>query len=344
MDELDAQAGDRLDPAIVEAPGATPDLTTLHTPVMRDRIVELLAPALDHPNAIHADVTLGMAGHAEAVLDACPQARLVGIDRDADALAIATARLERFGDRVQLVRARFDELGDVLDDLGIDRIDSVLADLGLSSVQIDRTERGFAYSQDAPLDMRMDDRQALTAAVVVNTWEPGELVRALRTHGDEPNATRIVRAIVERRAQRQFENSADLVETITGALPAAVRHGGGGHPAKRTFQALRIVVNAELDALAGLLPTALGRLRVGGRAAVLAYHSGEDRAVKQAFREATSDHAPAGLPVVPDDLKARFELLTRAAEKPSADEIATNPRATSARLRSVVRIREEAHR
>ncbi|NLI84000.1 MAG: 16S rRNA (cytosine(1402)-N(4))-methyltransferase RsmH [Propionibacterium sp.] len=310
----------------------------VHTPVMRERITALLGPALQTPGAIHVDVTLGMAGHASAILADCPNARLIGIDQDADALAIAERTLHRFAGRFELVQARFDELADVLDDLGIAEINSLLADLGLSSLQIDQRDRGFAYAADAPLDMRMDARNPRTAAQVLNTSSQAELVRILRRYGEEPHAERIARAIVTERAREPFSRSARLVDVISAALPAAVRHGGG-HPAKRTFQALRIEVNGELDALAGLLPDALGRLAVGGRIAVLAYHSLEDRLVKQTFAAAISDAAPPRLPVVPEPLLARFEPLTRGAEKPTADEIASNPRAASARLRVVKRIR-----
>ncbi|GAA2181940.1 16S rRNA (cytosine(1402)-N(4))-methyltransferase RsmH [Brooklawnia cerclae] len=313
--------------------------TSLHIPVMRERIVEILTPALEAPGAVVVDCTLGMAGHASAVLAANPQARLVGIDRDADALAVAEQTLSRrFAGRFDLVRARFDEIDDVLDDLGVRQVQAVLADLGLSSLQIDRRERGFAYAVDAPLDMRMDVRSGRTAADVLNTYSKGDLVRVLRAYGEEPNAVRIARAIVTQREREPFERSARLVETIDQALPAAVRHSGG-HPAKRTFQALRIEVNGELDALAGLLPAALDRLSVGGRMAVLAYHSLEDRMVKQTFAVAISDAAPPRLPVVPDDLKARFASLTKGAEKPHPTEVASNPRAASARLRAVRRIR-----
>ncbi len=313
----------------------------VHTPVMLDRIVELLIPALQAPGAIHVDVTLGMAGHASAILAANPQAHLVGIDRDDQALAIAEQVLAPFADRVDLVQARFDALDDVLDDLGVGQVASLLADLGLSSLQIDQTARGFAYAVDAPLDMRMDPTAPRTAADLLNHAPQRDLVRILKRYGEEPHAERIARGIVAARAQAPFTTSARLVETISAALPAAVRHGGG-HPAKRTFQALRIEVNGELDALAGLLPSALDRLRVGGRAAVLAYHSLEDRMVKKAFAAAASDSAPPRLPVVPEQLLARFSALTRGAEKPEPAEIATNPRAASARLRAVQRIRPAA--
>ncbi len=310
----------------------------VHTPVMRDRITSILAPALARPGAVHVDVTLGMAGHASAILASCPQAELIGIDQDEDALAIAERTLQPFTGRFRLIRARFDELADVLDDLGVAEINSLLADLGLSSLQIDQRDRGFAYAADAPLDMRMDTRNPRTAAEVLNSASKAELVQILRRYGEEPHAERIARAVVVERDREPFTSSARLVQVISSALPAAVRHGGG-HPAKRTFQALRIEVNRELDALGGLLPDALDRLAVHGRIAVLAYHSLEDRLVKQTFADATSDAAPPRLPVVPESLLARFAALTRGAEKPSATEVAQNPRAASARLRAIERIR-----
>ncbi|MDN6555824.1 MAG: 16S rRNA (cytosine(1402)-N(4))-methyltransferase RsmH [Acidipropionibacterium acidipropionici] len=314
----------------------------VHLPVMRSRVVELLAPGLDHPGAVHVDGTLGMGGHAQAVLEACPQASLVGIDRDTEALELAARRLEPFGDRVRLVHAVHDELPEVLDDLGIDRVDSILLDLGLSSLQIDQADRGFAYAVDAPLDMRMDQGTGMTAAGLLNTAEEAELSRIIFRYGEDRNARRIARAIVEERARRPFEDSAQLVRVIEAAIPAAVRHRSHGHPAKKTFQALRIAVNGEMDTLAAVLPEALDRLAVGGRMAVLAYHSLEDRPIKEAFRTACSDSAPAGLPVVPESMAARFVAVTHGAERPDAEEVAVNPRSASARLRVVQRVKEAA--
>ena len=313
-----------------------------HVPVMRERITELLSVPLRASDSVYVDCTLGLGGHAEAILTACPDASLIGIDRDRHALDAAAARLEPFGDRVALFQARYDELPDVLAEAGRRRVQAILADLGLSSMQIDRTERGFAYRVDAPLDMRMDDTQPLTAADLLNTAESGELIRILRRFGEERFADRIVRRIVAERDAEPFSGSARLVRVIEQAIPAAARAAGGGHPAKRTFQALRIAVNDELVALAGLLPAAIDALAPGGRLAVLAYHSGEDRLVKNALRDAATDRAPRGLPAVPPELRARLVLLTRGAERPAEDEVQNNPRAASARLRAAERIDEVA--
>lgn len=313
-----------------------------HVPVMRARIVELLAPALDHPGAVYVDGTLGLAGHASAMLEHCPQARLIGIDRDAAALDLAAERLAGFGDRVRLYHAAYHELPQVLDEDGTARVDAICLDLGLSSLQIDSTERGFAYAADAPLDMRMDTDQQLTAADLVNTASTVELARWLREYGDEQFADRIARRIVAARAEAAIRTSVELVAIVTEAIPAAARHARSGHPAKRTFQALRIAVNAELESLAAVLPAALDALAPGGRIAVLAYHSGEDRLVKRQFAQACADRVPPGLPAVPEALKAPFRQLTRGAERPEATEISDNPRAASARLRAVARIQEVA--
>ncbi len=311
----------------------------VHEPVMRDRIVDVLRPALSRPGAIYVDATLGLAGHAKAILEAFPDARLIGIDRDLDAHEVAAERLGPLAERATLVHAVYDELPDVLDDLGIAHVDGILMDLGLSSLQIDRTERGFAYSVDSPLDMRMNAVEGPTAADVLNTYAPGHLVKILRRFGEERFAERIVSAIVTERAAMPFTRSGRLVDVISGAVPAAVRHAGG-HPAKRTFQALRIEVNKELEALAGAVPAAIDALAVGGRLAVLSYHSLEDRLVKQAFAALATDRAPRNMPVVPPHLTAELRLITKGAERPDADEVASNPRAASARLRVAERTRE----
>ncbi|HJE52592.1 MAG TPA: 16S rRNA (cytosine(1402)-N(4))-methyltransferase RsmH [Tessaracoccus flavescens] len=311
----------------------------VHDPVMKDRIVELLRPALSRPGALYVDGTLGLAGHAIAILEACPEARLIGIDRDPDAHEVARERLGSLNDRATLVHAVYDELPDVLDDLGIARVDGILLDLGLSSLQIDREERGFAYRVDAPLDMRMNPTEGPTAADFLNTATQQQITNVLKWYGEERFADRIARAVVAERENAPFERSGRLVEVISGAIPAAARHTGG-HPAKRTFQALRIEVNRELNALEGVLPAAVDALAVGGRMAVLSYHSLEDRLVKRTFAAGAADRAPRDLPVVPENLKAELALVTRGAERPDDEETAANPRAASARLRVAERIRE----
>lgn len=315
--------------------------TDVHDPVMVTRIVELLAPALGRPGSVYVDCTLGLAGHARAVLEAAPQARLVGIDRDPDALEVARERLGDLAGRAVLVRAVHDEIEEVLAGLGIAGADAVLADLGLSSLQIDRAERGFAYRVDSPLDMRMDPDGGVTAADILNSWSAADIARILRRYGEERFADRIATAIVAERDRQPFTTSARLVDVIAAAIPAAARHSGG-HPAKRTFQALRIEVNDEIRGLARFLPAAIGSLRVQGRIAVLAYHSLEDRQVKQALADLASDRAPRDMPVVPEHLRPELRLLTRGAERPGQEEIENNPRAASARLRAAQRIKEAA--
>lgn len=310
----------------------------VHVPVMLDRIVDVLSASLQHQGAIYVDGTLGLGGHALAMLEANPHAHLVGIDRDADALAVAKERLAHLEGRITFVQAVYDELPDVLDALGIDGVDAMLLDLGLSSLQIDRTERGFAYRVDAPLDMRMNQADGPTAADVLNTYDASALSRILKRHGEEKFADRIARAIVE---QRPFDTSGRLVEVISAAIPAAARHTGG-HPAKRTFQALRIEVNRELEALEGVLPAAVDALAVGGQLAVLSYHSLEDRLVKRTFAAGAEAQVPRGIPVVPDHLQPELRLVTRGAERPTEEETALNPRAASARLRIAMRMRSRA--
>ena len=313
----------------------------VHDPVMRDRIVDLLRPALQRPGSVYVDGTLGLAGHARAILEACPEARLVGIDRDLDAHEVARERLGDLADRATLVHAVYDELADVLADLGIGSVQAILLDLGLSSLQIDRAERGFAYRVDAPLDMRMNQSAGTTAADFLNSASAKEISQVLSWYGEERFSDRIARAVVAERERAPFTTSARLVDVISGAIPAAARHTGG-HPAKRTFQALRIEVNRELAALEGVLPAAVDALALGGRMAVLSYHSLEDRLVKRAFAAGASDRAPRNLPVVPENLRAELRLLTRGAERPTEEETAVNPRAASARLRVAERVREAA--
>lgn len=318
------------------------ELRGTHVPVLLERCLELLAPALDAParagrDAVHVDATLGLGGHAEAVLAAHPRLLLIGLDRDQQALELARIRLRRYADRIRLVHAVFDELPGVLEQLGHPAIDGALFDLGVSSLQLDLAERGFAYAQDAPLDMRMDASRGITAEQVVNSYSAAELTRVLREYGEERFAPRIAAAIVRERAKAPITSSARLAELVREAIPAPARRTGG-HPAKRTFQALRIEVNGELAALRAGLPAALDALVPGGRVVVLSYHSLEDRITKQTLAARARSSAPVGLPVELPGTGPTLRLLTRGAEQPSPAEVAANPRAASVRLRAAEHI------
>jgi 16S rRNA (cytosine1402-N4)-methyltransferase len=312
-------------------------MTASHVPVLLDRVVALLAPALTHADAVLVDATLGLGGHSEAVLGRCELARVIGIDRDPEALAVAGERLAPFGDRFTGVHAVYDEIPDVLDRLGLSAVDAVLFDLGVSSMQLDLTERGFAYASDAPLDMRMDGTTGPTAADVLNTYDAPALTRVLKEYGEERFARKIAMAIVRAREVEPFTTSARLVDLLYAEIPAPARRTGG-HPAKRTFQALRMEVNDELAVLRRALPATIDAIRIGGRVVVESYHSLEDRLVKQAFAAATSTDVPDDLPFVPEGHEPKFRLLTRGAEKADPAEIAVNPRAASVRLRALERI------
>ena len=309
-----------------------------HVPVLLDRVVALVAPPLEHPGSVMVDATLGLGGHTEAVLTRCPEAHVIGIDRDTHALERSRERLAPFAERVTFVHAVYDEIGDVLAELGLDHVDGVLFDLGVSSMQLDVRERGFAYAEDAPLDMRMNDTAGQTAAEVLNTYPAQELARILKVYGEEKFARRIADSIVRERAREPFTRSARLVELIREAIPAPARRTGG-HPAKRTFQALRIEVNDELSVLRRALPAAIDAIGVGGRVVVMSYHSLEDRITKQAFAEQTRSDLPPDLPFVPEGHEPALRLVTRGAEKASPAEIEENPRAASVRLRAVERVR-----
>ena len=317
---------------------AEPDAAARHVPVLLQRCLDLLGPALQAPGAVMVDSTLGMGGHTEGVLAAFPHVRVVGLDRDPQALDLAGRRLAPFGDRFVAVHAVYDEVRGVLDRLGIPAVQGVLMDLGVSSLQLDEAERGFSYAQDAPLDMRMDPTTGPTAADVVNTYDERDLVRVLRTYGEERFAPRIARSILRARAKAPLERTGELVELVREAIPAAAR-ATGGHPAKRTFQALRIEVNGELDALARALPESVEALAVGGRIVVEAYQSLEDRLVKRTFAAGATSSAPPDLPVEQPEHAPYLRLLTRGAEQADAAEVATNPRAQSVRLRAAERVR-----
>jgi 16S rRNA (cytosine1402-N4)-methyltransferase len=309
-----------------------------HVPVLLERCVELLAPALAAPDAVLVDVTLGMGGHTAALLERLPHVRVVGLDRDPQAIALASARLAGFGDRFTAVHAVYDEVLAVVEDVVGRPVQGLLADLGVSSLQLDQAERGFAYAQDAPLDMRMDPTRGTTAAEVLNTADEAELVRILREYGEEKFAGRIASRVVAARRRAPLTRTSELVEIVRGAIPAAAR-ATGGHPAKRTFQAVRIEVNRELEVLERALPAALESVAVGGRVVVMAYQSLEDRLVKRAFAHGAETSAPAGLPVVPETHRPYLQLLTRGAERASESELAANPRSAPVRLRAAERLR-----
>jgi 16S rRNA (cytosine1402-N4)-methyltransferase len=319
---------------------ATP-ASAVHVPVLLDRVLAVLGPALSDRPAVLVDATLGLGGHAAALLESHPQLTLVGLDRDSAALVRSRQRLAAFSARIHLVHARYDLMPDVLAELELPAVDGVLFDLGVSSMQLDVAERGFSYSTDAPLDMRMDADEPLTAADVVNTYPVAQLARVLREYGEERFALRVARAIDRARRTAPLDSTAQLAELVRSAIPAATRRHGG-HPAKRTFQALRIEVNGELTGLRRAVPAALAALTVGGRLVALSYHSLEDRIVKQSMAELATDTTPAGLPVPLAERGPQLRLLTRGAESASDAEIAANPRAASVRMRAAERIREPA--
>lgn len=312
-----------------------------HVPVLLDRIVGLLADAPDGPIV---DLTLGAGGHARAIAEArvarYGRAHVVGVDRDPDALALATANLAGVdGLHLDTAQRRFDDLGEVLDELRIDRVAGVLLDLGISSMHVDRAERGFSYRQDGPLDMRMGPDAPRTAAELIAETPEGELARIIQRYGDERFARRIARAI--KHADPAPATTTELAEVVRDAIPAAARRSGG-HPATRTFQALRIAVNGELEAVEHVLPEAIDRLAPDGVMAVLAYHSLEDRLVKRAFTDAaTGCICPPDLPVCACGRVPLVDHLVRRPERPGEDEVTRNPRASAARLR-VVRRRPES--
>jgi 16S rRNA (cytosine1402-N4)-methyltransferase len=320
-----------------------------HVPVLLRRCVELLTPALtryhsDGSGAVLVDATLGAGGHAERFLTQLPGLRLIGLDRDPSALDIARDRLAGFTDRITLVHSRYDGLAAALAESGYapsESVDAVLFDLGVSSMQLDRAERGFAYAQDAPLDMRMDPASPLTAADIVNTYDEAALADILHRYGEERFARRIAAQIVRQRARAPFTSTAELVALLYQAIPAPARRTGG-HPAKRTFQALRIAVNDELTSLRGALPAALDALTGGGRIVVLAYQSLEDRIVKRVFAEAVASRTPVDLPVELPGHEPQYTSLTRGAERANAAEIESNPRSAAVRLRALQRLEQRA--
>lgn len=310
----------------------------VHKSVMLDRCITLLTPAIErNSNPIVIDATLGLGGHSKAILEKFPQVKIVGLDRDQSAMKIAKENLQDFAERITIIHAVYDELPSVLDSLGFKKVDGILFDLGVSSLQLDEAERGFSYSHLAPLDMRMDQSDPLSAAVVLNTYTKGELVRVLRNYGEEKFASRIADNIIKARASGILNNTKDLAELVKSSIPAATRRTGG-NPAKRTFQALRIEVNNELKILETAIPAALDRLSVGGRMVVMSFQSLEDRIVKRFFADASESKSPRGLPIEMAEFAAKYNLVFRGSESASDEEIESNSRAQSVKLRAIERI------
>ena len=320
---------------------STKEINELHVPVLLERTLELLGAAIEQPGAVLVDCTLGLGGHAEAFLTQFPQLTLIGIDRDASALALAAKRLEKFGERAKFSHATYDEIQEVLAEHGFDSADAVLLDLGVSSMQLDEADRGFAYSFDAPLDMRMDSSESLTAAQVLNSYSEQELARIFKEFGEERYAKQIASSIVEKRKEQLFSNSAELAKLIVAIVPF-IPGKSKGHPAKRVFQALRIEVNSELDVLRDAMPAAIESLALGGRILILSYQSLEDRIVKQALSAASTSSAPLDMPIELPEQAPVLRLLVKGAEQASEKEVLQNPRAASVRLRAAEKIRRAA--
>ena len=310
----------------------------IHQPVMLERCITLLTPSINRSsNPIVVDAALGLGGHTEALLERFPNLRIVGLDRDKEAISLASARLAKFGARFNVVHAVYDQMPEVLKDLGIEGVDGILFDLGVSSLQLDQVDRGFSYSNTAPLDMRMDKSTGVTAQDVLENYSKEELVRVLRVYGEERFAPRIVDNIIKARNSGGLRTTTDLAELVKASIPAPARRLGG-NPAKRTFQAIRIEVNQELATLERALPKALSLLKVGGRAVVMSFQSLEDKIVKQVFATASESKSPKGLPVEIEHLKAKYQLVFRGGENASSEEIEMNSRAQSVRLRAIERV------
>jgi 16S rRNA (cytosine1402-N4)-methyltransferase len=319
----------------------TKNIAELHQPVLLERALEILGPALNSDSAVFVDCTLGLGGHSLAFLETFPNLTLVGIDRDPSALALAGERLAKFADRIHLVHAVYDQVEEVIEELGIAEVHGILLDLGVSSMQLDERERGFAYSYEAPLDMRMDSSRGKTAAEVVNNYSENDLARIFKEYGEERYAKAVAREIVSARKTTPFTSSTELAALITKVIPF-IPGKSTGHPAKRVFQALRIEVNGELDVLERTMPAAIRALAVGGRIVVMSYHSLEDRIAKQALVAAATSSAPIELPIELPEHAPVLRLLVKGAESATAEEIAVNPRAASVRMRAAEKIRRAA--
>jgi len=309
-----------------------------HVSVLRNRCIDLLSPSINSAEMpVVVDATLGLGGHAEALLEQFPTLHVIGIDRDSDAIERATQRLAPFSKRIHLAHTSFDAINEVVHSFGYTQINGALFDLGVSSMQLDEAGRGFSYAHDAPLDMRMDRTQTLSAAEIVNTYEPGQLVHILRNFGEEKFATRVVESIVKARAIAPLNSTSELAELVKKAIPAATRRTGG-NPAKRTFQALRIETNDELGSINRALPAALELLKIGGRLVVMSFQSLEDRIVKELFVAMTTSGTPRELPFELPELAAKFSLVIRGSESASKQEVDENSRSASVRLRAIERV------
>ena len=309
----------------------------MHISVALDRCIDLLTPAIENSaSPVLVDATLGLGGHSFELLSKFPNLTLIGIDRDKDAIAKASARLSQFGNRVHIVHSVFNRFDEVVKSFGFEQIDAALFDLGVSSMQLDVAERGFSYSQDAPLDMRMDQSEGITAAEIVNSWSHGELTKIFRVYGEERFASRIADFIVRERESAPINSTSQLADLIKRAIPAAARRTGG-NPAKRTFQALRIAVNNELEVIESAIPQALNLLKIGGRLVVLSFQSLEDRIVKEAFTQVTQSTSPRDLPIELPGHQAKFKLIAKG-ERATAEEIASNSRAQSVIIRAVEKV------
>lgn len=307
-------------------------INQLHIPVLLERCLDWIRPAVELEGSVVVDATLGMGGHAEAILNEFSNVRLVGFDRDPEAIAIASERLQAFGARFTPVFATYDRISEKLAEMGIDGVAAVLMDLGVSSLQLDESERGFAYAQDAPLDMRMDQGTGKTAAEILNSVSEADLTRIFRDYGEERYAARVAAAVVSERASRPILTSGQL-NSLVGRVIPQIPGKQSGHPAKRVYQALRVAVNNEFEILESALPQAIDALKVGGRLVVMSYHSIEDAFVKAAMQEAATSKTPADFPIELPGTAPILKILTRGVERASERELDTNPRAASARLR-----------
>lgn len=319
----------------------TKAIENLHTPVAVDYAIEILGQSLSEKSAVLVDCTLGLGGHSEAFLEKFPSLKIIGIDRDTVALDLAAERLARFGSRVVFVHSVFSEIRDVLDELGISSVNAILLDLGVSSMQLDEANRGFAYSFDAPLDMRMNQQDSMTAADVLNRYSENDLARIFKEFGEERHAKAIAREIVSRRKSFEFTTSSDLAALVSKIVPY-IPGKSSGHPAKRVFQALRIEVNGELDILSETIPVAVKSLVVGGRILVMSYHSLEDTIVKNALVRLATSSAPLDMPVELPEHAATIRMLTKGTAVASESEKSSNPRSSSVRMRAAEKIRDAA--